>query len=602
MMGFVRRKLSQSDLGRALLPCANAFLAVAALTAVLNVIYLTGSIYMMEVYDRVIPSRSGQTLLGLSLIVILIYAFQAFMDVVRVRMLVRISIVLDQSLRPRVFDALLRLPLTQPLPGDPLAPLHDADHVRNFVGGTGLATLFDLPWIPFYLAICFLFHPLVGLTALIGALIIIALAVVGELNSRHYNEVSLQESVRRAEVTMSAVRNAEAVKAMGMQPALTRRLDEINTRYIASFREMGDIIGGVSTVTKVFRLGLQSAVLGVGAYLVINDLATPGVIIASSILSSRALAPVEAATANWKGMMMARTSWERLDRLFRRMPETKPRLKLPAPTRTLTLQGVAAGPPGTRRITISDVSFELSAGAGLGVVGASASGKSTLVRTIVGAWPTLRGHVRLDGAAIDNWAPGDLGQHVGYLPQLVELFSGTVAENISRFDTGASEEMIFKAATIADVHQMILDLPDGYDTQIGQGGMNLSAGQRQRVGLARALYGDPFLVVLDEPNSNLDSDGERALIRATQMVRARGGIVIIVAHQMNVLAPVDQILLMSRGRMMTIGDKTELMRRYGSGQAVGRSKQPDGRSLPPAAENQPALSDDTGPPAVGHGG
>jgi ATP-binding cassette subfamily C protein len=582
-------------MGRALLPCVGAFLAVGLLTAVLNIIYLTGSIYMMEVYDRVIPSRSGQTLLGLTLIVVVIYIFQAIMDVIRVRILVRISIVLDQALKPRVFDALLRLPLTQPLPGDPLSPLHDADHVRNFIGGTGLATLFDLPWIPFYLLICFLFHPLIGLTALVGALIIIALAVLGELNSRHYNDVALHESMRRAEVTMSAVRNAEAVKAMGMQPALSRRLDEINTRYIASFRDMGDIIGGISTMTKVFRLALQSAVLGVGAYLVINEMATAGVIIASSILSSRALAPVEMATGNWKGMITARTSWARLDKLFRRLPETAPRMRLPPPQRTLTLQGVAAGPPGSRRITISDISFELEAGSGLGVVGASASGKSTLVRAIVGAWPTLRGHVRLDGAAIDNWAPGELGRHVGYMPQLVELFSGTVADNISRFDPDASEAMILKAAMIADVHRMILDLPDGYDTQIGQGGANLSAGQRQRVGLARALYGDPFLIVLDEPNSNLDNDGERALIRATETVRARGGIVIIVAHQTTVLAPVNNILVMSRGRMMAMGDKDELFRRQ-AGSLVGQRQ---GGGAHEAAGQQPALADDTGRNAGG---
>ncbi len=559
-MNAPRSNHRESDLKQTFRLCKSAFIAVGLITCLLNILYLTGSIYMLEVYDRVLPSRSGPTLLGLTLIVIVVYIFQGFIDIIRQRLLLRIGLIIDENLRKRVFKIVLKLPLLQPVAGDPTGPIHDVDRVRGFIGGQGLGTLFDLPWIPFYLAICFLFHPLIGWTATVGAIVLLALAIYSEWRAKELGKSAHQENSERFELASMAIRNAEAAAAMGMQNALLRNYERVNSRGMETYRNTGDVIGGISAVSKVTRIALQSLVLAVGAYLVINDLTSAGVIIASSILTSRALAPVEAAIANWRQFIAARASLERLDGLLRTVPEDRPRLALPPPVRSLELLGVAVGPPGSKRLSVADISFEIEAGAGLGIIGPSASGKSSLVRAIVGAWPLSRGNVRLDGASIDQWNADELGPHIGYLPQHVELFGGSIAQNICRFDPNPDAAAVLKAAEIADVHQMILNMPDGYETQVGPNGMNLSAGQRQRVALARALYRDPFLVVLDEPNSNLDSAGERALIGAIRSVRLRGGIVIVVAHHSGALAAIDHILLLSQGRMMGLGRKDEIFK------------------------------------------
>jgi ATP-binding cassette subfamily C protein len=360
-------------------------------------------------------------------------------------------------------------------------------------------------------------------------------------------------------ISEGARRNAEVVHAMGMAQRIGTRWSEANASYLAHQQRTSDVAGGFGAMSKVLRMLLQSAVLAVGAYLVIDGQATGGIMIASSILTSRALAPVELAIANWKGFVSARQGWRRLRTLLEADVRADDPLKLPAPRTVLAVENAGAGAPGGQRFAVQDVCFQLKAGSGLGIIGPSASGKSSLARMIVGVWPTWRGKVRLDGAAIEQWLPEDLGRHIGYLPQDVELFAGTVAQNIARFDVNPKSEAIIAAAKAANVHEMILQLPDGYETQVGEAGAALSGGQRQRIALARAIYGDPFLVVLDEPNSNLDNEGEQALTNAIMSIRARGGIVVIIAHRPSALAGVDQVLVMGEGRMQSFGPKDEVL-------------------------------------------
>jgi ATP-binding cassette subfamily C protein len=346
---------------------------------------------------------------------------------------------------------------------------------------------------------------------------------------------------------------------MGMGPRLAKAWGDVNTNYLTSQRRTSDVAGGLGAISKVLRFTLQSGVLGLGSYLVIQQQATAGIIIASSIIVARALAPVELAIANWRGFIAARQSWRRLTELLAGTAGGPEPMTLPAPKNTLVVENVIGTPPGAQRMVVQDVSFSLKAGQGLGVIGPSASGKSSLARLIVGVWAPARGKVRLDGAALDQWSPAELGPHIGYLPQDVELFAGTVAQNIARFEPDAPSEAVIEAAQAAGVHEMIVRLPEGYDSQIGESGAVLSAGQRQRIALARALYGDPFLIVLDEPNSNLDSDGDKALTQAIMRARARGAIVIVVAHRPSALAGVDQVLAMLNGRAHALGPRDEVL-------------------------------------------
>nr|WP_246736026.1 type I secretion system permease/ATPase [Enterovirga sp. DB1703] len=539
----------------------SAFIGIGLITATINVLYLTGSIYMLEVYDRVIPSRSVPTLVGLSLLALALYAFQGVLDILRGRILVRIGSGLDGALAGRVHDALARLPLRTRQAGDGLQPLRDLDQVRSFLSGMGPAAFFDLPWIPLYLAICFMFHTWIGIAAVVGALVLVGLTLLAELKTREPARETVALGQRRNALAEATRRNAEVLQALGMRSRFGAIWGEANDRYMASQQRTSDAAGGLGAASKVVRMALQSAVLGVGAYLVIRQEATAGVIIASSILTARALAPVELAIANWKGFVAARQSWKRLRDLLSAIPPDDGRMSLPPPAASIAVEGVSVAPPGVQRLVVSDVSFTLQAGQGLGIIGPSASGKSSLARAIVSVWPPVRGKIRLDGAALDQWSSDDLGRHVGYLPQDVELFAGTVAENIARFDPDAKSADVIAAATAAGVHDMILRLPDGYETQVGEDGGMLSAGQRQRVGLARALYRDPFLIVLDEPNSNLDGDGEQALTQAILGVRARGGIPIVIAHRPSALAGVDRMLVLAEGRMQAFGPKEEILAR-----------------------------------------
>jgi PrtD family type I secretion system ABC transporter len=579
---------AKADAKSALASCRHAFLGVGLMSGMINLLYLTGSFFMLEVYDRVLPSRSVPTLVALGLLVFALFAFQGALDLVRSRLLVRIGAAVAEALSGRTFSVVMRLALRTRSGSDGLEPLRDLDQVRNFLSGMGPAALFDLPWMPLYLAICFLFHPWIGWTATAGGALLIALTLLTELKSRTPAKSAFAPGVIRGTLAETSRRNAEVLQAMGMTERFVALWSVANTRYLESQQRIADVGGGFSALSKVVRLALQSAVLGVGAYLVIQQQATAGIIIASSILTSRALAPVELAIANWRGFLSARQSWHRLDELFGKLPDEAAPMALPTPNSILQVENVTLSPPGTTKVVVADASFTLSAGDGLGIIGPSASGKSSLVRAIVGVWRPMRGKIRLDGAGLDQWGPEDLGRHIGYLPQEVELLAGSIAQNIARFEPDPDSADVIAAARTADVHDLILRLPEGYETQIGERGAALSAGQRQRIALARALYRDPFLVALDEPNSNLDSEGEKALTDAIAAVRQRGGIAIVIAHRPSALASVNQVLVLVNGRVQAFGAKDEILSQ------VLRQPTAPAITAPPAAVGLRVVSDKQG--------
>jgi PrtD family type I secretion system ABC transporter len=549
----------RSELGDALRACRSAFIGVGVMSCMINLLYLTGSIFMLEIYDRVLPSRSIPTLVGLVILAGGLYIAQGALDLIRGRILVRIGTSLDETLNARVFETVVRLPLMVGGRNEGLQPLRDLDNVRSFLSSMGPGAFFDLPWLPFYLAICFAFHVMIGLTALVGAIILVALTIATEFMSREPAREAMGLAARRNDLAATGRRNAEVLVAMGMSGRLTRRWSDANEKYLAGNQRASDVAGGLGAIAKVMRMTLQSAVLAVGAYLVIHQEATAGIIIAGSILSARALAPVDLAIAHWKGFVAARQSWHRLNRLLESLPAQSAPTQLQDPSQRLSVEGVSIVPPGDQKVIVQDVTFALEAGSGLGVIGPSGSGKSSLVRALVGVWQPVRGKVRLDGAALDQWSSDALGHHVGYLPQDVELFAGSVAQNICRFDPEAGSAAIIAAAKEAGVHEMIIKMRDGYDTQIGEQGTALSAGQAQRVALARALYGDPFLIVLDEPNSNLDTEGDEALTRAVRSARERGAVVVVVAHRPIGIEAVDQLLVLRDGRMQAFGPKDQVL-------------------------------------------
>jgi len=536
------------ELSAAMAACRGAFVGVAVFSGTVNILMLTGALFMMEIYDRVLPSRSIPTLAGLAILAILLFAIQGILDFIRGRILARIGSALDEAVSGRVFDSVVRLPLRMGPKDDGQQPLRDLDTIRSFLSGNGPSALFDLPWIPFYLLIIYAFHPVLGVTALLGALALVGLTVATELMTREPAKAATSYGASRHGLADSSRRNAEVITAMGMGGRLADRWQGANRGYLDRQQRVSDLAGGFGAISRTLRFMLQSSILGLGAWLVIHGQATAGIIIAGSILFGRAMAPVDAAIANARNFVSARQSWDGLSKLLAALPAKPDPLPLPDPHAHISVQGVTLAAPGGQRPLVLDASFALEAGTALGIIGPSGSGKSCLTRALVGAWQPLRGQVRLDGATLDQWSPEAIGRHIGYLPQDVELFAGSIAENIARFDPDADPDAIIAAAKAAGVHDLIVSFPEGYQTEIGDHGAALSAGQRQRVALARALYGDPFLVVLDEPNANLDTEGERALLDAIRGVKDRGGIAIVVAHRPNVLAAVDYILAMQNGR------------------------------------------------------
>ena len=531
---------------------------------------LNGSLFMMQVYDRVLASRSVPTLVALGAIVMALYLVQGALDLIRARLLVRVAERVDAEVGPEVFANVVRAPLRSSRSLlDPLQPLRDLEAMRSFLSGPGMAALFDLPWIPIYLAIDFILHPVLGWIAVAAALGLIGVTALMEVRAYGPTLAALQAMAVRSHLASAAQRGAEALTAMGMMSAVFDRWSKVHADYLRSQRTAADIGAGFTSTSRMLRFMLQSIVLGVAAYLAISEEISSGSIIAASILCTRALAPIDQVIGSWRNFVAARQGYGRLARLLEAPPAPR-RLTLPKPATSLSIEGIFVGPPGDPVPIIRGISFALHAGDGLGIIGPSASGKSTLGRALVGLWPPMKGNVALDKAPLDQWDSEVLGRHVGYLPQDVQLFDGTVAENIARLKEDAPPEAIIDAAKQAGLHEHILALSDGYNTRVGQGGAHLSAGQRQRLGLARALFGNPFLVVLDEPNANLDADGEISVAQAIRSVRSRGGIAVVIAHRPSAIATVELLLVMRGGAAVALGPKEEVLAK------ITRSNQPTG--------------------------
>lgn len=541
--------------------------SVGLMSGLVNILQLTGSFFMLQVYDRVIPSRSVPTLVALAGLVTILYLFQAALDLVRGRVLCRIALWLDAELSAAAFEMEASIPVAA---RQAHQPIRDLDILRSFLTGAGPTVFFDLPWMPVYLFICFLFHPAIGWAVVVGMVLLAAMAGLTEWGLLNPTRRAATLSTQRAALSDAARRNVATVAAMGMAPSLARHFAEVNAQYMREQQSVADVSGGLGVVSRFLRMALQSAILGLGAFLVINDQATGGVMIASSIVSSRALAPVELTIANWRGYVAARLASKRFFALLQGLPVGQSSFSLPAPSRKLSVESVSVTAPGGDCFLVHDAGFSLQAGDGLGIIGPSGSGKSCLLRALAGAWPVQRGCVRLDDAALTHWDPVTLGAHIGYLPQEPELFAGTVAQNIARFAEEIDDKKVIAAAQAALVNEMILRLPQGYNTQLGPNGTALSAGQRQRIGLARALYGEPFLVMLDEPNSNLDHEGEQALSAALTGVLRRGGIAVVVAHRPSALASLNFVAVMVGGRIQAFGPKDEVLARAVEGGAASQ--------------------------------
>jgi ATP-binding cassette subfamily C protein len=525
----------------------------------INILAFVGPIYMMQIYDRVISSRNETTLAMLTLIAVFLIVVYASLERVRSAVLVRAGVVFDSTAREDLFGKVLKGTLRNPAGGHQQS-LRDLDTIREFLTGGGLIAFCDAPWVPIFVVACFILHPWFGWIALLSAITIFAFALMNELMTREQLKKASGSSIAANNYAAATMRNAEVLHAMGMLAPLRQRWVSKHAEVLDWQAQASDRAGLLVAATKFLRTVLQIVILGTGAYLAIKQEISAGSMIAASILMGRALAPVEAAVANWKNFAGTRSAHGRIKLLLEQLQDEAERMPLPAPRGQLTVENVISAPPGSKQAVLRGVSFGVEPGEILGVIGPSAAGKSSLARVLVGVWPTLSGSVRIDGADLTHWDPERLGQYVGYLPQDVELFAGSIAENISRFDA-SNEEAIITAAQMASVHNMVQNFADGYNTQIGEGGHALSGGQRQRIGLARALYGLPALIVLDEPNASLDADGEVALLQSLQLLRQAKRTVVVITHKTNMLNAVDKILVLNQGQVQGFGSRDEVLSR-----------------------------------------
>lgn len=545
-------------------------ISVGCFTALINVLMLVPSIYMLQVYDRVLSSQNETTLVMLSLMVVGFFAFIGLLEVIRSFIVIRIGSQLERRFNLRVYQAAFERNLFKG-EGNAGQSLGDLTHIRQFVTGPALFAFFDAPWFPVYLFVIYLFNVWLGVLATAGALLLIALACLNEYMTKKPLGDAAGFSQKSSQLATSHLHNAETIQAMGMLGSLRKRWFQVHSRFLGLQNQASDTGAVISSLSKTLRLCLQSLVLGLGALLVIKGDMTAGMMIAGSILMGRVLSPIDQLIAVWKQWSGAKLAYRRLDALLQAFPPSDEAMALPAPKGQITFEQVSAGPPGQRAATLHMVNFNLGAGEVLGVLGASGSGKSTLARVLVGVWPTLGGIVRLDGADIHRWNRDQLGPYIGYLPQDIELFSGSIAENIARFSE-ADPQKVVAAAQQAGVHEMILCLPQGYDTQLGEDGSGLSGGQKQRVALARAMYGTPSLVVLDEPNSNLDTVGEAALASAIAAFKAQGTTVVLVTHRSSVLAQADKLLVLNDGRLQAFGPSQDVLKALSGQQEQQREK------------------------------
>lgn len=547
-----------NEVAKAIRATSGSFRSVGAFSAVINLLALTPSLYMMQVYDRVLASQNETTLLMLTLLVIGLFVLSSLLESARTFVLVRVGNQIDMRLNQRVYNAAFELNLKQGGAGGAAQALRDLTSVRQFITGNGSLAFFDVPWIPIYMFVLYLLHPLLFAMAMAGALISTALTYFNDKYTREPIGEANKLAISSGATADSNLRNAEVIEAMGMLGSLRRRWLTEHLKFLHLQSIASDQAALWMHASKYFRMFLQSAALGLGAYLVLEQQMSPGMMIAASILVGKALGPIDQLIGAWKGFTTTKVSYERLVKLLDQFPPKKFGLELPAPEPKVLLEKVVCVPPGSKVLTLKDVSINIAAGSVVGIIGPSGAGKSSLVRVIAGIWKPAAGTVRLDNADLSQWDRDLLGPHIGYLPQDIELFAGSVAENIARFGEVDSTKVI-QAAQAAGVHEMILQLPNGYDTVLGTAGLGLSGGQRQRIALARALYGAPRLLILDEPNSNLDDAGEASLVQSIAQQKAAGNTVIVVTHRTHLLKVTDGLVLMQDGAVKSVGPTQQVL-------------------------------------------
>ena len=574
-----------SELKKSLLSAKKSFIMVGLFSMFINILMLVPPLYMLQLYDRVLGSRSQDTLIMLTLIVVVLFITMGLLEVVRSRVLVRVGNKLDSMLSQRIFDNLFELERKAPGRSSSM-PLNDLTQVRQFMTGNGLFAFFDAPWMPIYIIVLFIFHPAFGFFAIFAAIVLVGITVANEYSTKE--KLAEANNLSRASTIYvdSNIRNAEVVNAMGMRNNISKIWADKYYGFLNAQNIASDSAGVWSNLSKSLRVMFQSLILGLGAYLAINMEVTPGMMIAASIIMGRALAPLDLIIGSWKGFSSARSSYERIEGLLNDFPKDKEYMQLPAPKGEITLENVVVIPPSGTVPSLKGISMRIEKGDVVGIIGPSAAGKSSLARVMLGLWPLTNGVARIDKADISQWNREDLGKYVGYLPQDIELFEGTVSQNIARFGEVEPEKVV-EAATKAGVHEMILKLPEGYDTKIGPGGASLSGGQRQRIGLARALYNNPVFIVLDEPNSNLDDVGEAALVEAIKTLRAGGTTVVIITHRTNVLQATNKLALINNGVLELYGNTNDVLNAIAQKQqaAAGQAQAQAQAQRPAAAQS-----------------
>lgn len=554
-------KTGKAELRAALARCRGHLLSVAFFSIFVNLLMLTGPLFMLQIYDRVLTSRSEETLVALLALVTGLFAMMGLLEFVRGRVLARAGAKLQSLLDDRVMTAVLRRAVVPHERARPNSAARDLEAVRQLLAGPAPYALFDIPWTPLFIGVIFLFHPLLGWLAVVGGVTLISLALINQIRSRAPAAEAQRVTAEADNLGESLRQNAEAVQGLGMRGSALGRWLALRQEALARQLQANDRTGGFAAATKSLRFYLQSLMLAAGAWLVLQQEVSSGMMIAASIMLGRALAPVELAIGQWGLAQRAARGWKALGELLEKSPPEPEKTALPAPEGTVTAQGLTVLAPGENVALLRSVSFEVKPGTALGVIGPSGAGKTTLAKVLAGLWRPAAGKVRIDGAAIEHWREDEIGRHIGYLPQEIGLMSGTVADNIARFDRERDDAEVIAAAKRAGAHELLLTLPQGYDTEIGAGGQRLSGGQRQRVALARAFYGDPPVLILDEPNANLDAQGEQALVNAIREAKARGKTVIVMAHRPSAIAACDMLLMLDRGNQVDYGPRDEVLRR-----------------------------------------
>lgn len=551
------QRVEQTKLEKVLKDTKKSFIFVGFFSFFINILMLVPSLYMLQVYDRVLSSRSVETLVLITLIVAFLFATMAVLEVIRSRILVRIGNKIDVALNDYLFDVIFTQARLNPA-GATTTPVTDLIKIRQYMTGNGVFAFFDSPWFPVYLFVMYLFSPWYAVFTIFAALVIMSITIINEKTTKKdlaaankMNNISLQYLNKN-------LHNAEVIHAMGMNENIKRRWLEKHHKFLFAQSKASDMAGKWANTSKTLRQFFQSLTYGIGAYLVIKGEISAGVIIAGAVLMGRALQPLDLLTNSWKGFADAKEAYKRLNRLLSHVPELPKPMELPAPKGEFKVENIVVAPPNSKNATLRGVNMFIPKGTAVGIVGPSASGKSTFARALLGVWPLIAGKVRLDGADIHQWDPLELGRYIGYLPQDIELFEGTISENICRFQE-VDPKSVVEAAKTAGVHEMILALPNGYDTIVGPGGSTLSGGQRQRIGLARALYKKPPVIVLDEPNSNLDENGEKALLEAILAMKQNGSTIIVITHRTNILSAVDMLAVFTQGVLTMYGPRNEVL-------------------------------------------